>query len=145
MAIIGIIRIGALYLPGGVIDDVWASFWLQQECSIAVVMVSITASRALFVVSQHQQEERQESKSWVRYMFSIPSAISRLIRSLFQGRKDHAHPLGSDSLPAYDYSPEVHDEANMVTRSTDPRIPSATMTGARTAIGRVEGHDSETC
>ena len=57
MAIIALIRVGGMRLPSGAIDYIWAEFWMQQECSIAVTMVSVTASRAFFVMRQREDQE----------------------------------------------------------------------------------------
>lgn len=51
MAIIAIARMSGVTLTSGVVDIVWVAFWQQQECSVAVIMISITAFRSLFVVS----------------------------------------------------------------------------------------------
>ena len=49
MVITAIIRISGIKLAGGAIDIVWQLFWVQQECSIAVIMMSVTAFRSFFV------------------------------------------------------------------------------------------------
>ena len=51
MAVIAIIRISGIKLAGGAVDIVWIAFWQQQECSIAVIMVSVSAFRTLFVAN----------------------------------------------------------------------------------------------
>ena len=35
--------------PRGDVDIVWLDFWAQQECSVAVLMVSMIAFRSFFV------------------------------------------------------------------------------------------------
>ena len=139
MAIVAIIRLGDLQLPGGHgIDDVWAEFWVQQECSIAVPMVSITASRALFVVGQHHQTE-QGSRSLLRYFFSVGSIITRHIRSFFRMNNQIQEEESSLQYPIHptaeiEISENTDGGQAMIIRSTAPRIPSATMTGVRTVI-----------
>ena len=49
MAIFAITRIAGTRLPGGPVDIIWLVFWQQQECSIAVIMFSMTAFRSFFV------------------------------------------------------------------------------------------------
>ena len=49
MAIFAIIRAAGVRLPSGNVDIVWLAFWQQQECSVAVLMVSLTAFRSFFV------------------------------------------------------------------------------------------------
>lgn len=49
MAIVAIVRIAGIKLSGGNVDIVWLAFWMQQECSIAVIMISSSAFRSFFV------------------------------------------------------------------------------------------------
>ena len=52
MVIVTIVRIAGIKPRGsGSVDIVWLVFWQQQECSIAVLMVSVSAFRSLFVPS----------------------------------------------------------------------------------------------
>ena len=52
MIIVTIVRVaGMRYRGSGSVDIVWLSFWQQQECSIAVLMVSVSAFRSLFIQS----------------------------------------------------------------------------------------------
>jgi hypothetical protein len=51
MVIVAIVRIAGINLRGGNVDIVWLAFWMQQECSIAVIMVSSSAFRSFFVVN----------------------------------------------------------------------------------------------
>ena len=51
MAVIAIVRISGIKLAGGAVDIVWIAFWQQQECSIAVIMVSVSAFRTLFIAN----------------------------------------------------------------------------------------------
>lgn len=65
MAIIAIIRISGINLTSGVSDVVWLAFWLQQECSIAVIMISISAFRSLFVVGASNKPAPNDfSRPW---------------------------------------------------------------------------------
>ena len=49
MAVCAITRMAGIHLKGGIVDIVWLAFWQQQECSIAVIMFSMTAFRSFFV------------------------------------------------------------------------------------------------
>ena len=49
MVIIALVRIAGINLAGGNVNIVWLAFWMQQECSISVIMVSSAAFRSFFV------------------------------------------------------------------------------------------------
>ena len=50
MIIVTIVRIAGIKQGGsGSVDIVWLAFWQQPECSIAVLMLSVSAFRSLFV------------------------------------------------------------------------------------------------
>ena len=49
MVVVTIVRIAGIKSRSGTVDIVWLAFWQQQECSIAVLMVSVSAFRSLFV------------------------------------------------------------------------------------------------
>lgn len=51
MAIIAIARMSGINLTSKNVDIVWLAFWQQQECSVAVIMISISAFRSLFVAN----------------------------------------------------------------------------------------------
>lgn len=51
MAIIAIARMSGINLTSKDVDIVWLAFWQQQECSVAVIMISISAFRSLFVAN----------------------------------------------------------------------------------------------
>ena len=51
MVVVAIARMSGIKLAGGAVDIVWLVFWQQQECSIAVIMVSVSAFRSLFVAN----------------------------------------------------------------------------------------------
>ena len=52
MVIIAVIRISAGKLPNGQVDICWIFMWHQIECCVAVIVVSVSAFRALFVAKQ---------------------------------------------------------------------------------------------
>ncbi|KAI4097593.1 MAG: hypothetical protein LQ344_000326 [Seirophora lacunosa] len=50
------VRIAGASLPSGFIDDIWINFWLHVEAAVAVVVVSSSTYRSLYV--QHEREKR---------------------------------------------------------------------------------------
>ena len=64
MAMIAVIRMAGVRLDGDIADIVWACFWQQQECSIAVIMISVSAFRSFFVASSSKDSPGQPSKPW---------------------------------------------------------------------------------
>ena len=61
MIIIAIVRASLGHNALGQIDAAWAIFWLQVESSVAVIVCSVSAFRALFVA--HQQAGKYDRKS----------------------------------------------------------------------------------
>lgn len=59
MILVAIVRIAGYKTTNGVVDVVWLAFWQQQECSIAVMVVSISAFRALFVARSMNRPARR--------------------------------------------------------------------------------------
>ncbi|MCJ1283686.1 hypothetical protein MMC26_003017 [Xylographa opegraphella] len=109
MVITAITRISGIKLEGGNIDIVWLAFWQQQECSIAVIMVSVSAFRSFFVVSASKNASPQKRKSSTYWR-------NRLLQ------KRSASPDDTEK--------GINDL---------PQIPSATMTGMRTVIQGARG------
>lgn len=105
MVIVAIIRIAGMSLADGTVDIIWLAFWQQQECSIAVLMVSMSAFRSFFVAgaASHRSPQRlaHSSPSWKRRVFR---------NRLFAGEHDLEATNGL------------------------PPIPNATLTGMRTWI-----------
>ncbi|KAI4154580.1 MAG: hypothetical protein LQ340_001589 [Diploschistes diacapsis] len=67
MAIVAVIRMAAIKLEGGSVDIVWLAFWQQQECSIAVIMISVSAFRSFFMNNSSKRsppQNRQSSERW---------------------------------------------------------------------------------
>ena len=107
MVIVTIVRIAGMQHGGnGNVDIVWLAFWQQQECSIAVLMVSISAFRPLFVPSPSKPPIHRQQ------IYSPSEKGRRLLRR----RPD----------------PGLYDthETNGL-----PQIPSATLTGMASVIG----------
>ncbi len=91
----------------GNIDIVWLFFWQQQECSIAILMISVSAFRPLFVPSTRRPPILRDQRS------SPSERRGRIIRQ--------------------QHDPDLYD-----TNETNglPQIPSATLTGVASMIGR---------
>ena len=90
----------------GSVDIVWLVFWQQQECSIAVLMVSISAFRSLFVPSPAKTPQPRQHQC----------SPSEKRRGIARRRLD----------------PDLYDthESNGL-----PQIPNAKLTGLATVIG----------
>ena len=102
MVIVAIVRMAGIKLEGGNVDIVWLAFWQQQESSIAVIMVSMSAFRSLFVESGGAPAPRRHHK------YSLNGWRKKLVR----------RALGSA------------DEHDDVERNMGlPQVPSATLTG----------------
>lgn len=107
MVIVAITKIAGTKPRGsGSVDIVWTAFWQQQECSIAVLMVSVSAFRSLFVPSP----ARPPAQGHQRY------SPSEKRRRLLRRRPD---------ADLYD----THGTNGF------PQIPNATLTGMATLIG----------
>ena len=107
MIIVTIIRIAGMRQRGsGSVDIVWLAFWQQQECSIAVLMVSVSAFRSLFVPSPATPPLQRQQR------YSPSEKGRRLLRR----RPD----------------PDLYDthETNGL-----PQIPSATLAAMATVMG----------
>ena len=104
MVITAIVRISGIKLAGGAIDIVWEAFWIQQECSIAVIMVSASAFRSFFVPNSSRSIAPDPPK---------PSSYWRKRLLLKRPISDKDDWKGGNELP---------------------QIPRATLTGMRSAI-----------
>lgn len=56
-AITAVIRVAGGNTSHGQVDSAWAIFWLQAEAAVAIVVVSITAFRALFVAHRASKQQ----------------------------------------------------------------------------------------
>ncbi|KAL9599041.1 MAG: hypothetical protein Q9219_004075 [cf. Caloplaca sp. 3 TL-2023] len=55
--ITAIVRVSGSSAIDGQVDSSWVIFWLQVEAAVAVMVVSLTAFRALFVAERSQKQE----------------------------------------------------------------------------------------
>jgi len=67
-----IIKVAGGNINHGQVDAAWAIFWLQAEAAIAVIVVSISAFRALFV-AQRASKQASPAKNT-----STPSSVWRM-------------------------------------------------------------------
>ena len=109
MVIIAVVRIAGIKLPGGNVDIVWLAFWEQQESSISVIMVSMSAFRSLFVEST-----------------ATPAPRINLKHSVNNWRRLVRRALGSGN---------ENGDAERSMRL--PQIPRATLTGMSETIREV--------
>lgn len=106
MIITAIVQISGIHAPTNTIDVTWEIFWQLMEACIAVIMVSLTAFRSLFVAYGSGAKSPPQK----------PSLRKRVLNSrIIVGRKRAG---GSDS-----------EEMERL-----PEIPRATLTGMRTFI-----------
>ena len=104
MAITASIRVSGLETRG-TFDEVWPYLWQHIEACIAVIMISLTAFRSVFVASESSRARRERAKKpW------YSSTIAAIRRSKTQRGSDEEAIQGL------------------------PSIPSATLTGMRTFI-----------
>ena len=74
-AITAIIKLAGGNTSHGQVDSAWAIFWLQAEAAVAIIVVSITAFRALFVA--HRASKEQSPNYHTSNSRSIWSKIAR--------------------------------------------------------------------
>ena len=133
MAIFAVVRCAGTKMPNGRTDSVWVHFWQQQEASIAVVMVSITSFRSLFVVNMGLQKQKSPSQS----LESLRGLIQQSFRRIFtRGTRTKEHHGSVLRASDDDMQPlrEIRRPEAAHIASQDPRIPSATMSHMRTII-----------
>ena len=114
MIITAIVQISGIHAPTNTIDVTWEIFWQLMEACIAVIMVSLTAFRSLFVA--HASGAKSPPHK--------PSVRKRVLNSRIAVAMKRA--AGNDG--------EVKERL--------PEVPRATLTGMRTFIWgkRTEGN-----
>ena len=68
MAIVAVTRMSAIKLENDSVDIVWLCFWQQQECSVAVIMISVSAFRSFFLKKSSKPappRNRLPSQRWI--------------------------------------------------------------------------------
>ena len=136
MAIVALVRVSGIHLPSGDVDIVWLSFWNEQECNIAVAMLSITAFRSFFVTNASQGNT---PPSPGRQLSSLQEKIRRKLS--FLSLKKSSRDRSDDDIPLAQKNSGEVPVVQIATK--DPNIPSATITGMRTAIADVGRSQAE--
>ncbi len=62
-AITAVIKVAGGNINHGQVDSAWAIFWLQAEAAVAIIVVSITAFRALFVAHRASKQQSPAYRS----------------------------------------------------------------------------------
>ena len=107
MVLVAIVRIAGIKLTNGEVDIVWLAFWQQQEASISVIMVSVSAFRSLFKESVGPPAPQRPLK------YSAGHWRKKLVRRGIGSRYEFYNKQRSMELP---------------------QIPSATLNGVSEAI-----------
>ena len=124
MIVIAIIRLSAVHIevmykdagPVRTVDFVWVLFWLQIEACTAVIMVSFSTFRSVFVAHQSRlRDDQDRHRRW--YM-----SRKNMMASIWRRRKL-----------------ELESESEEMDRL--PSVPRATITRMNTFIGDEKPHD----
>ncbi|KAL8895006.1 MAG: hypothetical protein Q9207_008335 [Kuettlingeria erythrocarpa] len=102
-----IVRLGGGNSAGGQIDSSWVIFWLQIEAAVAVMVVSITTFRALFIAERLQKQEspRYTGKVKLKYWSGTKDSDEAKehgnhpgtpIRNATAGEQSSAQPTSSE-------------------------------------------------
>lgn len=60
MAVLAIVRLSGIQSQGS-----WNVFWQQMETLVAIIMVSLTAFRSLYVAEASKASDKQSPKHWI--------------------------------------------------------------------------------
>lgn len=139
MAVFALVRIGGVKLPNGFADIVWLTFWQQQEANIAVTMVCMTAFRSFFIEGTSTRgggggggHHRIMSPPWSSQSFQ--KGLQRCTCGLLGRQSVVCEETAYEQPVASDSNFSGGSNQPMVIRTQQPAIPSATITGMRTAI-----------
>ena len=105
MILIAIIRVSTGKNSNGQVDSAWVIFWLQAEASIAIIVVSMSSFRALFIAHKASKYQRSPDQG----------ASSRT--KLWSQRMNRRDNLPSAPSPVYD---GANTWANRNYENTDP-------------------------
>ena len=108
--ITAVVKVAGGNINHGQVDSAWAIFWLQIEAAVAVIVVSMTAFRALFVAhkaSKHQSPNQQNgllSRSiWSKQFRShdnsptVPSPLFTGVRT-YIGKSSHNGSVSQEPI-----------------------------------------------
>ena len=105
-ALTTIIKIAGGNTSHGRVDSAWATFWFQAEAAIAVIVVSISAYRALFVAHQASKQHSPALHAYTsrsilnrneKFHKEWPEAPAPLVPGV---TTDIQSPYGADSFEA---------------------------------------------
>lgn len=127
--IVSIVRIAGADLPNGMVDSAWVNFWLQIEAAVAVIVISISAYRSLFVVAKSSHGHHGGGGKSPRYGSSTLSAVSyrKRLWSRIRGGDEKGEGGGGGGGGRGDEEVQL------------PTLPDPGLTGVRTVIGRADG------
>ena len=110
MIVVAVVRMAGIRLANDRVDIVWLVFWQQQESSIAVIIVSLSAVRALFVAKSMHEHPRKPGKHSLNDYWR---------------RGVHRRRLG-----------QTTNEQETNNLESLPRVPSPTLSGMSSVIRR---------
>lgn len=143
-AMTSIIKVAGGNINHGQVDAAWAIFWLQAEAAIAVIVVSISAFRALFVAQRASKQaspgkNTPTSSSVWRLRTKSRNAPPELPSPAFTGVSTFVHQ--------YPYDEESHDMDIPLQGSgirVTQNISSESVRYKLTSYGRMETDYSKT-
>ncbi|KAL8767327.1 MAG: hypothetical protein Q9209_006165 [Squamulea sp. 1 TL-2023] len=86
--IVSIVRIAGAQLSNGSVDSAWVNFWLQVEAAVAVMIVSLTSYRSLFVKDKSTKKKSPRYNNTTSYR-----------KKLFSREKREAKGVEMPTLP----------------------------------------------
>ncbi len=108
--ITAVVRVAGGNISHGQVDSAWAIFWLQVEAAVAVIVVSMTAFRELFIAhkaSKHRSPNQQNGLSsrsiWSKRVRShdksltVPSPLFTGVRT-YIGQSSHNGSLSQEHI-----------------------------------------------
>ena len=160
MILIAVVRISRVRASD---FEIWATFWQQLEGCIAVLMISLTAFRTVFVAHKtrnspvsppgHNRRRGGSSSggssnvSGSKWKFG--SYYSSMLRRLFTSSTSSSRSSSEKGVqpqprgPSDPNTSSTSAEKKEVHMDLDISIPDATLTGMRTVIGRSDGDVDE--
>ena len=138
--ITAVVRVAGGNINHGQVDTSWAVFWLQTEAAVAVIVVSMTAFRALFVShraskqqSPNQQDGLSSRSAWSKRFRSrddsltIPSPLFTGVRT-YIGKESHN---GSVSQEPINMELSPHGPGILVTKNISSKEVGNMITQSR--------------
>lgn len=117
MIVIVIIKVSTGTIADGQVDSPWVLYWLHVEAAVAVVVVSMTAFRVLFVrpgdadLRKHSNQNGTYQKGMTRTSPSSRTEVSSSTKNDFLGRDDSFGSVEMD-FPFQEYGITVPQEVS---------------------------------